>query len=194
MAQKNNRRTPPPEQAQMPQSLRESAQHIWMAGLSAFAKAQSGGNKVFEALMKEGEALQSRTRQAARDQVDDMAEKASGTWDKLEQVFETRVARALHTLGVPTHEDIDQLSRRVAELTALVDRLQAAGAAAASSPAQGKASTAPKRQTTGRKAAAKKIAAKKISAQKGAVEKVAAKKVTVKKATAKKTTAKKVAA
>lgn len=126
MAQKNKTRTPPPDAQAAPQTLRESAQHIWMAGLSAFAKAQAGGNKVFEALMKEGEALQSRTRQAARDQVDDMAEKASGTWDKLEQVFETRVAKALHTLGVPTHEDIEQLTRRVAELTAVVDQLQSA--------------------------------------------------------------------
>ena len=128
MAQKNKTRTPPDAQA-APQTLRESAQHIWMAGLSAFAKAQAGGNKVFEALMKEGEALQSRTRQAARDQVDDMAEKASGTWDKLEQVFETRVAKALHTLGVPTHEDIEQLTKRVAELTAVVDQLQSAPSA-----------------------------------------------------------------
>jgi len=136
MAQRNKTRTPPPEPQAAPQTLRESAQHIWMAGLSAFAKAQAGGNKVFEALMKEGEALQSRTRQAARDQVDDMAEKASGTWDKLEQVFETRVAKALHTLGVPTHEDIEQLSRRVAELTAVVEGL---GAAQGAGPGAGKA-------------------------------------------------------
>ena len=162
MAQKNNRRTPPPEDHTMPQTLRESAQQIWMAGLSAFAKAQSGGNKVFEALMKEGETLQSRTRQAARDQVDDMAEKASGTWDKLEQVFETRVARTLHTLGVPTHEDIDQLSRRVAELTALVDRLQTGGSApSAKKSAPKKAALKP--ATKAARPAAKKVSRKAVA-------------------------------
>ena len=38
-------------------------------------------------------------------------------WDKLEQVFEDRVARALHSLSVPTRKDVDSLARRVAELT-----------------------------------------------------------------------------
>ena len=208
MAQKNNRRTPPPEHPPMPQTLRESAQQIWMAGLSAFAKAQSGGNKVFEALMKEGEALQSRTRQAARDQVDDMAEKASGTWDKLEQVFETRVARALHTLGVPTHEDIDQLSRRVAELTALVDRLQAGGPAASGAGIQAEpkpvtqpgpkpgSKSAPKPATKATHRAAKP-AAKRASSQPPIPAKktatTASKRAAVKKTTAKKTTIKKAA-
>lgn len=36
--------------------------------------------------------------------------KASGTWDKLEQVFEDRVARALNRLNVPSRKDIDTLS------------------------------------------------------------------------------------
>ena len=37
-------------------------------------------------------------------------EKATETWDKLEKVFEDRVARALHVLNVPTRKDIDILS------------------------------------------------------------------------------------
>lgn len=119
------------DNAQMHAHLRDSARQIWMAGLSAFAKAQAGGNKVFEALMKEGESLQSQTRQAAREQVEEIAARASGTWDKLEQVFETRVAKALHSLGVPTHDDIERLSQRVAELTALVEGLRASESAAA---------------------------------------------------------------
>ena len=132
---------------QLQAGLRESAQQIWMAGLGAFAKAQAGGNKVFEALMKDGGALHS-TRQAAREQVDDMAAKASGTWDKLEQVFEKRVAQTLHTLGVPTHEDVETLSRRVAELSALVESLRppakprAASKAPAPAPAKRRAGAA----------------------------------------------------
>jgi len=133
-----------PDLNALPGSLRDSAQQIWMAGLSAFAKAQAGGNKVFEALMKDGPDLPGRTRKAARQQVDEMAAKAGGTWDKLEQVFETRVARALHTLGVPTHDDIDRLSRRVAELTALVETMQAPAEADAKTAAITAAKTATK--------------------------------------------------
>src|SRR5512135_3349438 len=86
---------------QLAATVKDSAQQIWLAGLGAFAKAQQEGSKVFEALVKEGEALQAKTRKVAEDKVVEISGKASGTWDKLEQVFEDRVARALHSLGVP---------------------------------------------------------------------------------------------
>jgi poly(hydroxyalkanoate) granule-associated protein len=104
------------------QTVRESAQQIWLAGLGAFAKAQASGTKfqaegakIFEALVKEGEARQSFVRKATGMKVAEAAAKASGTWDKLEQVFEDRVARSLSSLGVPTKKDIESLSRRVAD-------------------------------------------------------------------------------
>lgn len=109
--------------SQLAHTVRESAQQIWLAGLGAFAKAQEGGTKVFEALVKEGETLQGRTRKVAEEKVTELAGKASGTWDRLEQVFEDRVARALNRLGVPTKKDIEALSRRVEELTAVVQKL-----------------------------------------------------------------------
>lgn len=110
-------------------TIRESAQQIWLAGLGAFAKAQEEGNKVFEALVREGEAIQAKTRKVAEEKVSEMAAKATGTWDKLEQVFENRVAKALNSLGVPTKADIDALAKRVAQLTAEVEKLNKGGAA-----------------------------------------------------------------
>ncbi|MGA8965428.1 MAG: phasin family protein, partial [Pseudolabrys sp.] len=44
-------------------------------------------------------------------------------WDKLEHVFEQRVANALHSLNMPTKKDIDHLSRRVTELTSVTNKL-----------------------------------------------------------------------
>ena len=52
---------------------------------------------------------------------------AGGTWDKLEQVFEDRVARALSKLGVHTQSDVEQLSRRVEALADAVNELIKAG-------------------------------------------------------------------
>ena len=52
-----------------------------------------------------------------------MRAKATGTWDKLEQVFEERVARAFHSLSVPSRKDVDVLSQRVAELTEIAKKL-----------------------------------------------------------------------
>ena len=135
-------------EGQLTQTVKESAQQIWLAGLGAFAKAQEEGGKVFDALVKEGEAIQKKTRKMAdekfsvvRKTADEtfadvrkvadakmaaVTGKAAGTWDRLEQVFEDRVARALSSLGVPTKKEIDKLSKRVAELTAIVQKLNEA--------------------------------------------------------------------
>ncbi|TXI19947.1 MAG: phosphohistidine phosphatase, partial [Ottowia sp.] len=43
---------------QLASTIKESTQQIWLAGLGAFAKAQEEGGKMFDALVKEGEAMQ----------------------------------------------------------------------------------------------------------------------------------------
>ena len=106
-------------------AIRDSAHNIWLAGLGAFAMAQEEGEKLFDTLVKEGETVQRRAKKAADAKVAEMNERAGTTWDKLEQVFEDRVARALHSLSVPTKQDIDALTERVAELTEVVKKLSA---------------------------------------------------------------------
>ena len=110
-------------ESQLTQTVRESAHQIWLAGLGAFSKTQEEGNKVFDALVKEGEAIQKKTRKVADEKMAEVAGKAAGTWDRLEQVFEDRVARALSSLGVPSKKDIDKLSKRITELNAAVQKL-----------------------------------------------------------------------
>jgi len=115
-------------------SVLESSHQIWLAGLGAFAKAQEGGRQVFDALVKQGETLESKTRQAAvhtagvaRDaatsKAREMQAMAGGTWDKLEQVFEDRVSRSLARLGVYSSSDVERLTERVNELSEAVNAL-----------------------------------------------------------------------
>ncbi|HTR13392.1 MAG TPA: phasin family protein [Roseiarcus sp.] len=108
---------------QLAARVRESANQIWLAGLGAFAKTQQEGAKMFETLVAEGEKVQERTKAAADERIAEARAKATGTWDKLEQVFEERVARALHSLNVPSRKDIDVLSKRVGELTEVAKKL-----------------------------------------------------------------------
>jgi len=128
-------------------AVKESAQQIWLAGLGAFAKAQEGGGKVFESLMKEGQSIQRKTQAVAEEKISvatskmahmagDIQSKAGQQWDKLENIFEDRVAKALNKLGVPSAKDI-------AALNARIDALQ-------------KSAKAP---------AAKKVAAKKVTSK-----------------------------
>ena len=122
-------------------SVLESSRQIWLAGLGAFARAKGEGTKVFESLVEQGQALESRTKKAASDtaaaardaaqgKAREMQAKAGGTWDKLEQVFEDRVARALSRLGVHTQSDVARLTERVDALSEAVNALiKAEGAA-----------------------------------------------------------------
>jgi len=109
---------------------------------TALAKAQREGANLFESILKQGQRLEQRTKQAAVDtataargaataKAREMQQIAGGTWDKLEQVFEDRVARALSKLGIYTQNDIQRLADRVDELSAAVNQLQKAKGAAA---------------------------------------------------------------
>src|SRR5208283_789377 len=110
-------------ESQLAAKIRESANQIWLAGLGTFSKAQQEGAKMFEELVAEGEKVQERTKVAADERLGEMREKATGTLNKLEKVFEDRVARALHALNVPSRHDIDTLSKRVHDLTVITEKL-----------------------------------------------------------------------
>ena len=133
-------------------AIKDSAQQIWQAGLGAFNKAQAGGTKAFEALVKEGVSMQRKTQSAAEEKITeatqkmthmatDISSKASGQWDKLENIFEDRVAKALNKLGVPSAKDIDALIARIDALNASVQKLTP-GKTASKSVGKGAAKTA----------------------------------------------------
>jgi len=115
-------------------AILDSSRQIWLAGLGAFSKAQQEGMKMFETLVKQGESVEAKTRAAAKHTAEaargaakakakDMQAMAGETWDKLEQVFEDRVARALGRLGVYTSSDIQKLTDRVNALSESVNAL-----------------------------------------------------------------------
>lgn len=154
----------PVEQAkELSQSVLNSSHQIWLAGLGAFARAQQEGMKVFETLVRQGQQLETRTRQAAADtataargaasaKAKEMQKMAGGTWDKLEQVFEDRVARALSKLGVYTQNDVERLAERVDALSEAVNRLVNAPGTAAGSGTRRRASPATKHSGAVKKA------------------------------------------
>ena len=142
--------------AQLSGTVKESAQQIWLAGLGAFAKAQEEGTKVFDSLVKEGMTIQRKTQAAAEEKISeatnrmatmatDISSKASGQWDKLENIFEDRVSKALNKLGVPSAKDIEVLIARIDELNRNVSKLSAKTGAAPRSASNGAAKPAAKR-------------------------------------------------
>jgi poly(hydroxyalkanoate) granule-associated protein len=171
------------EEEALARAVRSSAQQIWQAGLGAFAQAQQqAGGREFTRLVRDGSELQKRARQV-EDATETVARKAerssrrvSGTWGKLEQVFEERVARALAAIGVPARSEIDALNQRIGELERTLAELAgghprgevqkkaekktpAARRASAGAAAAGASAETPAKRPATRRAAAKRDAA-----------------------------------
>lgn len=151
-------------------AVKESAQQIWLAGLGAFSKAQEEGGKVFETLVKEGLSIQRKTQSAAEEKISeatskmasmatDIQSKAGHQWDKLENIFEERVAKALNKLGVPSAKDVEALTARLDELGKSHGKAPAAKSAArttakpAAKPAARKAARPAAKRPVARKSA-----------------------------------------
>ena len=171
--------------AQLSSTVKDSAQQIWLAGLGAFSKAQEEGGKVFEALVKEGLSIQRKTQAVAEEKISeatsrvtsmasDIGSRAAGQWDKLENIFEDRVATALSKLGVPTSRDLDVLNARIDALAKSLGKAPPAVKAAPvkAAPAK-KAAAKPVAKKAVAKPAAKPVA--KTAAAKPAVKAPAAK-------------------
>ena len=148
-----------PAPAQAPRTaglVQDSAQQIWLAGLGAFAKAQEEGTKAFQGLVKEGLSLQRQTKAAAEEKLAEasrklsslaevttgltsgmgaglssLGAKAAQPWDKLENIFEERVAKALAQLGIPSAAELAALHVEVQALKQQVAALKPAGKAPA---------------------------------------------------------------
>lgn len=155
--------------AELKGKVKDSAQQIWQAGLGAFTKAQAEGAKALETLVKDSVSIQRKTKAAAEEKISeatnkmstmatDISSKASGQWDKLESIFEERVAKALNKLGVPSAKDVNVLIARIDDLNKAVQKLSAKAAPAKAPTA--KAPAAPQKSVSRAKVVPPKTAPK----------------------------------
>ncbi|MBK4737629.1 phasin family protein [Noviherbaspirillum pedocola] len=157
-------------------AVTKSARQIWQAGLGAYAKAQQEGGDMYTRLVQEGSALQTRLQRLTGGRIADASDavsklageanrQASGSLEKLEKVFEERVARTLRGLGMPTREDVHALSRQIQELHLAVMRLESGKTGARKSAAKPAAKPKP---AAAARAAAKPAPGDKTSARRSA--------------------------
>ena len=118
-----------------------ASKDIWLAGLGAMAQAQAQareqGSKAFETLVEKGLAFQRQSQAAAQEKIHEAAahfnQLTQGLGaglvapvgvkvDRLEHLFEDRVARALKSLGLPTAQEVADLQERVAILEAALHK------------------------------------------------------------------------
>jgi len=185
--------------AKLAETLVGSANEIWLAGLGAFAKAQTEGKKIYDKLIDEGKDFEKLFKSVPQKAVSDVKssvsstvstakKRASDSWDKLEDVFEKRVEKSLKSLGIPTNNELGDLMKRIDSLTKEVTKLARDTGTTAKKKVTETASDAEKKvkqavskatataQKTTKKAPPKKAVVKKTRAKaKSAVKKVSKK-------------------
>ena len=173
---------------------------IWLAGLGAFSKARDESGELFNKLIESGEKFEDKYKQLVDDSSDSAIKKVTNLFDKIpnpsekiEDIFDSRVAKALKRLGVlPTINALQALSERVDNLNALIEEyVDTTPVKKAKKPATKKAAT---KKTAAKKPAAKKTVARKPAAKKAATKKPAARKPSARKPAAVKKVEKVVAA
>lgn len=117
--------------------VRGYARKIWLAGLGAYARVGQEGADYLKELVKAGEGIEKRGKKcidheldAANSQIDSVKDEISGVkgkvevqLDKIEKAFDTRVASALNRIGIPSKHDVETLSAKLDELTALLEHV-----------------------------------------------------------------------
>lgn len=117
--------------------VRGYARKIWLAGLGAYSRVGQESADYVKDLIKAGEAVEKRGKKkidreldAANSEIDEAKEelrsvkgKVEVQLDKIEKAFDTRVASALNRIGIPSKHDVEALSAKLEELTALLERV-----------------------------------------------------------------------
>ena len=117
--------------------VKSYARKIWLAGLGAYAKVGQEGSEYFQELIKAGQVVEKKGKkvvaeklEAANAEIDEVKNEV-GTFkgrvevqlDRVEKAFDTRVASALNRIGIPSKHDVETLSAKLDELTALLERV-----------------------------------------------------------------------
>jgi poly(hydroxyalkanoate) granule-associated protein len=109
------------------EELKESVHRIWLAGLGALATAEEEGGKIFSRLVERGRDVESK----GKVEVDKLKSDAERFKAKAESAFETwgdkfdeKLTATLRRLGVPTREEIRNLTQKVEELNAKIEQLK----------------------------------------------------------------------
>ena len=172
----------PFDPAAMTDAMKAQAQQIWLAGLGAFSKAQQDGTKAFEKLVHDGISMQRQAQSTAEEKIVEATqrakqaahqinERASGQWDRLEGMFEERVAKALHRMGMPSIQDLLALQARIDALEAKLHTGAKSSPSHAKSPAKSAAKKTRASSTRAPAAPAKRAGAARTASRKTAKKK-----------------------
>ena len=101
------------------EELKDSVHRIWLAGLGALSAAEEEGGKIFTRLVERGRDVESRGKvevDKVKVEVDKMKTKAESAFETWGDKFDEKLTSTLNRLGVPTRDEIRNLTQKVEEL------------------------------------------------------------------------------
>lgn len=108
--------------------IRKYTHQIWLAGLGAFARAEEEGSGFFDALVEAGREVERHTKDKTESRVEEIKERVrhhtGETMDKMEKAFDDRLNKALSRLGLPNKREVEELEKRVHELTSALSKAE----------------------------------------------------------------------
>ena len=108
--------------------IRKYTHQIWLAGLGAFARAEEEGSGFFDALVEAGREVERHTKDKTESRVEEIKERVrhhtGETKDKMEKAFDDRLNKALSRLGLPNKREVEELEKRVHELTSALSKAE----------------------------------------------------------------------
>jgi poly(hydroxyalkanoate) granule-associated protein len=110
--------------------MADRGRDVWLAGLGALETMEEEGSSFFHTLVKRGRRIESRAEKrfrTARKEVDDLmgdlATRRRDITHSVEETLSEPLIGALRRFGVPTVDEVRDLSKRVNQLTKKVDAL-----------------------------------------------------------------------
>ena len=102
---------------------RESARKLWLFGLGAYSLATRTSVETFDTLVREGKAFRPKAQRQIAEKSAELMSSANDSIDRGERLFKDRLVRPLSFLLLASKRDVEQISKRLVQLTAEVRKL-----------------------------------------------------------------------
>lgn len=107
------------EKSEVFQSLADSINKVWKAGLGALSEAEKQGDQLVQTLVEKGkhyEDLVPAAEDAVKDSLSAAKEQAARGVANIEAAIDRQIDRAIQRAGLAKQEEIDALKKEVARL------------------------------------------------------------------------------
>ena len=118
----------------LPEEVTGQAREIWLAGLGALQRLEKEGDKIFETLVERGKNYEDTRREQIEDATEnlreqqeafteDVTQRLDNATKSVEKAVSDTLSGTLGQIGVPTRNEVRDLSRRVGELSEKLEAL-----------------------------------------------------------------------